>query len=82
MMAIFLATDMMPTTLVEGKEFLSLMKAVDGRYQVPSRSKLLHHDLLQLQQKIQGKLQVMLSQAQWIALMFNMWTSNRHPLHP
>ncbi len=52
------------------------MKAIDTKYQAPSEGKLVHHDLPQPQQKIQDELQVALSQTQWIALIFDMWTSN------
>lgn len=72
-LAVFIASSSVPNSIVENKEFRSLIQMLDLQYQVPSRTLIgveIEHVLLDLK----GKIQSYLVDARKVTIYADVWT--------
>jgi hypothetical protein len=74
-LALFLVRSMQPLSLVEDEHFRTFIKVIDPRITLPCRSTLTKTILPELYGEAKNKLQVELSQTNYIALTADCWTS-------
>ena len=74
-LAIFLVRGMHPLSMVEDEHFREFIKAIDPRIELPSRKTLSHTILPELSAEAKARLFTELSQAEYIALTTDCWTS-------
>jgi len=70
-----IAVDVQPFSCVEDEGFKELMKAMDPRYKLPSRSHLRDVVLPSQYEELKNKLYVILANVDFLALTTDMWTS-------
>ena len=75
-LALFIVRGMQPLSLVEDEHFRDFIKAIDPRITLPCRSTLTKTILPAIYAETKGKLAVELSQAKYISLTADCWTSS------
>ncbi len=73
--AIFMALDMQPFSVVENEGFKYLLSVLEPRYLLPSRAHFSQNVLPKLQEKMKAKVEEGLSTAESIAITTDGWTS-------
>ncbi len=73
--ALFIAKDLRPLSVVDGDGFRDLVQALDSRYQLPSRQVVTRTLIPQLQREEEDKIRATLQKVDWIALTTDMWSS-------
>ncbi len=74
-MCVFMALDMRPFSVVENDGFTHLLSVLEPRYQLPSRPHFSQNVLPHLYSEVRAKLVEDLSDAKFIALTTDGWTS-------
>ena len=73
----FIAEDLLPLSTVESSNFRRLCEKFDPRYQVPSRTHLSSHLIVQKAADIQSQLKTKLSKAQNVCLTLDLWSNGQ-----
>lgn len=70
-----LAVDLQPPSIVEDRGFLNFIRAVDPRYQPPSRRTIMRNILPDHYKRIKQELKVELAEVEYCALTTDLWSS-------
>ena len=70
-----IATDLRPLSIVEDSGFKEFVKSLDNRYDLPSRKTLSTVTLPQLLEETETTIIKQLSEAAWVAITSDAWTS-------
>jgi hypothetical protein len=75
MCALWIAKDMRPMNAVEGEGFKNFIQLMDPKYQLPTRKTMTKSIIPRLTEETKKALCDSLSQARWVALTTDMWSS-------
>ena len=70
-----IALDIQPTSIVEDEGFLKFIKAIDTRYEPPSRRTIMRSTLPQRYESIKDSLMSQLGSVEYYAITSDLWTS-------
>ena len=80
-LVLFIAQDLQPLSVVENRGFRALVKTLDRRVKMPSRSSISSTHLPVMYEKVRAQLLKDLALVKWVALTTDLWTSKSQVLH-